>query len=156
VGQLYGLMSVCVSRCVFRFDRWLKLRLHTGHLCGDSSKCRILCTANVRDWQNPLPHSRHLNGFSLECMYLRTWKNANASSVNQVRAISSYRAKTLSSVRIPTRRSCLYGSEGTGRILSDEVLTGGIRPGVRGVWTHFRGGGDEGSSYLARRSLIIN
>lgn len=40
--QLYGLMSVWVSRCVFRFERWLKLRLQTGHLCGDSSKWRIL------------------------------------------------------------------------------------------------------------------
>lgn len=64
--QLYGLMSVWVSRCVFRLERWLKLRLQTGHLCGDSSKCRILCTARVRDWQNPFPHSPHLNGFSFE------------------------------------------------------------------------------------------
>lgn len=71
-AQWYGLMSVCVSRWVLRFDRWLKLRLHTGHLCGDSSMCRILWTASVRDWQNPLPHSRHLKGFSLEWMYLRS------------------------------------------------------------------------------------
>lgn len=68
--QWYGLISVCVSKCVFKFERWLKLRLHTGHLCGDSSKCNILCTANVRDWQKPLPHSLHLNGFSFEWMYL--------------------------------------------------------------------------------------
>lgn len=69
-AQWYGLMSVWVSRWVFKLDRWLKLRLQTGHLCGDSSMCRILWTAKVRDWQNPLPHSRHLNGFSLEWMYL--------------------------------------------------------------------------------------
>lgn len=69
--QLYGLMSVWVSRWVFRFERWLKLRLHTGHLCGDSSMCKILCTARVRDWQKPLPHSVHLNGFSFEWMYLK-------------------------------------------------------------------------------------
>lgn len=68
--QWYGLISVCVNRCVFRLDRWLKLRLHTGHLCGDSSRWSILCTANVLDWQNPLPHSVHLNGFSFEWMYL--------------------------------------------------------------------------------------
>lgn len=80
--QWYGLMSVCVSKCVFKFDRWLKLRLQTGHLCGDSSRWRILWTANVRDWQNPLPHSKHLKGFSFEWMYLmmgeakekRRWK----------------------------------------------------------------------------------
>lgn len=47
--QLYGFISVCVNRWVFRFERWLKLRLHTGHLCGDSSICKILCTASVRD-----------------------------------------------------------------------------------------------------------
>lgn len=70
--QWYGLISVWVKRCVFRFDRWLKLRLQTGHLCGDSSMCRILCTAKVRDWQNPFPHSRHLKGFSLEWIYLGT------------------------------------------------------------------------------------
>lgn len=62
---------VCVRRCVFRFDLWLKLRLHTGHLCGDSSKCRTLWTASVLDWQNPLPHSPHLNGFSFEWIYLK-------------------------------------------------------------------------------------
>lgn len=72
--QWYGLISVCVNRCVFRLDRWLKLRLHTGHLCGDSSRWRILCTANVRDWQKPLPHSVHLNGFSFEWMYLFSMK----------------------------------------------------------------------------------
>merc|ERR1719394_1370006 len=33
----YGLWSVWVRRWVFKFDRWLKLRWHTGHLCGDSS-----------------------------------------------------------------------------------------------------------------------
>lgn len=64
-------MSVCVSKWVFRFDRWLKLRLQTGHLWGDSSRWRILWTASVRDWQNPFPHSVHLNGFSFEWMYLR-------------------------------------------------------------------------------------
>lgn len=69
-AQWYGLMSVWVSKCVFKLDLWLKLRLQTGHLCGDSSMCRILWTARVRDWQNPLPHSRHLKGFSFEWMYL--------------------------------------------------------------------------------------
>lgn len=73
--QWYGLISVCVNRWVFRFERWLKLRLHTGHLCGDSSKCNILCTASVRDWQNPLPHSVHLNGFSFEWIYLNVQQN---------------------------------------------------------------------------------
>lgn len=62
--------SLCVSRCVFKLDLWLKLLLQTGHLWGDSSICKILCTASVRDWQNPFPHSVHLNGFSFECMYL--------------------------------------------------------------------------------------
>jgi len=65
--------SVCVKRCDFRLLLWLKLRPHTGHLCGDSSMCRILWTARVLLWQNPLPHSLHLNGFSLLCMYLE-WK----------------------------------------------------------------------------------
>lgn len=64
-------LSLCVRRCVFRLDRWLKERLHTGHLWGDSSMCRILWTARVRDWQNPFPHSAHLNGFSLLWMYLK-------------------------------------------------------------------------------------
>lgn len=64
------LASLCVSRCVFKLDLWLKLLLHTGHLWGDSSICKILWTANVLDWQNPFPHSVHLKGFSFECMYL--------------------------------------------------------------------------------------
>jgi len=68
--QWYGLISVWVNRWVFKLERWLKLRLQTGHLCGDSSMCRILWTANVLDWQNPLPHSVHLNGFSFEWIYL--------------------------------------------------------------------------------------
>ena len=32
-----GLISVWVCRWVFRLERWLKLRWHIGHLCGDSS-----------------------------------------------------------------------------------------------------------------------
>ena len=64
----YGFRSVWVSKCVFRLERWLKLRAHTGHLCGDSSRWRIRWTASVRDWQNPLPQSPHLNGFSFEWM----------------------------------------------------------------------------------------
>jgi hypothetical protein len=68
--QLYGLISVCVNMCVFRFDLWLNDRPQVTHLCGESSMWRIRCTASVRDWQNPLPHSRHLNGFSFEWMYL--------------------------------------------------------------------------------------
>lgn len=74
--QWYGLMSVWVSKCVFRLDLWLKLRLQTGHLCGDSSMWRILWTARVRDWQNPFPHSRHLKGFSFEWMYLEKEEEA--------------------------------------------------------------------------------
>ena len=58
-----------ICMCVFRLARWLKLRLQTGHLCGDSSKCVTLWTAKVRDWQKPLPQSLHLKGFSLEWMY---------------------------------------------------------------------------------------
>nr|CAI5823842.1 unnamed protein product [Callosobruchus analis] len=69
--QLYGLISVWVSRWVFRLERWLKDLLHTGHLCGDSSIWRILWTAKVRDWQKPFPHSVHLKGFSLLWMYLQ-------------------------------------------------------------------------------------
>nr|CAI5849546.1 unnamed protein product [Callosobruchus analis] len=49
--QLYGLISVWVSRWVFRLERWLKDLLHTGHLCGDSSIWRILWTAKVRSVQ---------------------------------------------------------------------------------------------------------
>lgn len=64
------LASLCVSKCVFRLDLWLKLLLQTGHLCGDSSMCRILWTAKVLDWQNPFPHSVHLKGFSFEWIYL--------------------------------------------------------------------------------------
>lgn len=70
----YGLWSVCVSKWVFKLERWLKLRAQTGHLCGDSSMWRILWTANVRDWQKPLPHSPHLNGFSFEWIYLEMKK----------------------------------------------------------------------------------
>lgn len=40
---------VWICMCVLRLARWLKLRLHTGHLWGDSSKCVTLCTARVRD-----------------------------------------------------------------------------------------------------------
>ncbi len=69
--QLYGLMSVCVSKCVLRLLRWLKVLPHVEHLCGDSWRWRVLWTANVRAWQNPLPQSGHLNGFSLEWMYLQ-------------------------------------------------------------------------------------
>lgn len=73
--------SLCVNKWVFKFDLWLKLLLHTGHLWGDSSMCKILCTAKVLDWQNPFPHSVHLNGFSLECMYLERMKiNVNLMS----------------------------------------------------------------------------
>lgn len=67
--------SLCVNRWVFKFDLWLKLLLHTGHLWGDSSICKILCTARVLDWQNPFPHSVHLNGFSFEWIYLKKKEN---------------------------------------------------------------------------------
>lgn len=82
--HLYGLISVCVNRWVFKFDRWLKLRLQTGHLCGDSSMWRILWTARVRDWQKPLPHSRHLKGFSFEWMNLRGVKRKQFLSNREV------------------------------------------------------------------------
>lgn len=73
-AQLYGFMSVCVSRWVFKLDLWLNDLEQTGHLWGDSSRCRILCTASVLDWQKPLPHSPHLKGFSLLWMYLKQKK----------------------------------------------------------------------------------
>lgn len=77
--------SACVRRCVFRLLRWLKLRPHTVHLCGDSSICMTLWTAKVLLWQNPLPHSLHLNGFSLLCIYLKCKKfvslNCRASNL---------------------------------------------------------------------------
>lgn len=91
----YGLWSVCVSKWVFRLERWLKERLHTGHLWGDSSMWRILCTARVRDWQKPLPHSPHLKGFSLLWMYLEqqiTYSISNLCAVVQrVKQETSFR-----------------------------------------------------------------
>ena len=64
-----GLMSVWVSRWVFRFDLWLKLRWQIGQRWGASSKWSILWTARVLFWQNPFPQSSHLKGFSLEWIY---------------------------------------------------------------------------------------
>lgn len=90
-AQWYGLMSVCVKRWVFRFDRWLKLRLQTGHLCGDSSMCRILCTASVLDWQNPFPHSRHLKGFSFEWIYLESQNTEVTAKISEGSKDPSYR-----------------------------------------------------------------
>jgi len=88
--QWYGLMSVWVKRWVLRFDRWLKLRLQTGHLWGDSSIWSILWTARVRDWQKPLPHSVHLNGFSLLWIYLKRWKQQIRKGDNVVLFLYTY------------------------------------------------------------------
>lgn len=81
-----GLISVCVSKCVFRFDLWLKHLWQIGQRIGVSSIWSIRWTANVLDWQNPLPHSLHLKGFSLEWIY--RWSRRWSCLLNALLQIS--------------------------------------------------------------------
>lgn len=79
VNPVFCLIGVlCMSRWAFRLDRWLKVLLHTLHLCGGSSLCMILCTAKVLAWQNPLPQILHLKGFSFEWIYLKQKRDKKA------------------------------------------------------------------------------
>jgi len=62
--QSYGLLLLCRQRvCRFNCPNWLKLLLHSEHLCGFSPVWTLMWVFRFPEWLNALSHTWHLYGF---------------------------------------------------------------------------------------------